>query len=157
MMGFKTVLLILLVVCICHTYQSTTQRTQRLKENVEALQEKFSLLEKAATGKGPCRVKTNDAELKTEFSQLNEKISSLRAEIERLENLLKAHKEEDQEDKLCLIEGMKRIGKLLGLDSGLSETGEETTNAASGSIKPRKLEEGDEEERGIYACGRAKN
>jgi hypothetical protein len=66
-------------------------------------------------------------ELKAEISQLKKKVAIHRAEVESLERLMREYKEEDQEEKICLIEGMKRIGGFLGFEHGAEEAVEEET------------------------------
>jgi hypothetical protein len=81
--------------------------------------------------------------LAEEFMQLKENISTLQAEIDRLASLLEAYKTEDQEDKLCLIEGMKTMGRFLGQDSLSVEAEEdapEDGQSGEGACKKKVIE-----------------
>ena len=116
MTGLHTGLLVIVALYVRHIYQSSARQTQILEQNVKELKEKLDRLEKADGGKQICSVETNDTILKTDISRMRERIVTLQAEVERLERVIKAHQQEDREDKLCLIEGVKRIGKFLGQD-----------------------------------------
>ncbi|PMD20596.1 hypothetical protein NA56DRAFT_704399 [Hyaloscypha hepaticicola] len=100
-MDFNTAMLIIVAVYTCFAYLSSTRQAESL----------------STKGTEPQSIASDNAELAKEFIQLKENISTLQAEIDRLESLLEAYKAEDQEDKLCLIEGMKTMGKFLGQDS----------------------------------------
>jgi predicted nucleic acid-binding Zn-ribbon protein len=141
MMDLNTGLLITVAFCTCYIYFSSTQQIENLQQDIKTLQEKLAQLEKTPGGKETCSVETHSTELK-EFSQLKEKIDSLQADVEHLGNLLREHKEEDQEDKLCLIEVMKRIGKFLGQDGVSVEAAENATTERTGDTVPSKVEEG---------------
>jgi uncharacterized protein YhaN len=82
-------MLIIVAFDICHTYRSSARNTQNLEYNVKALKGKLAQLEKVVEGKEICLSKTNDSQLKLEFSQLREKVLSLQSKAERLENLMK--------------------------------------------------------------------
>jgi uncharacterized protein YlxW (UPF0749 family) len=138
MMGFNTSLLIIVAFYTCYIYLSSTKQIENLQQNIKTLQEILAQLKKTSEEKGTCSIDCHNMELRAELSQLTEKISSLQAEVDLLENLLKAHKDEDQEDKLCLIEGMKRIGKFLGQDGVSVEAGDEAWNAGLGGHTVRE-------------------
>lgn len=116
-MDFNTAMLIIVAVYTCFAYLSSTRQAESLVQTIKTLQAKIAQVEKSTKGTEPQSVASDNAELAKEFIQLKENISTLQAEIDRLESLLAAYKAEDQEDKLCLIEGMKTMGKFLGQDS----------------------------------------
>lgn len=67
-------------------------------KNVKLLKENLAQLEEVDEGKEIYLSKTNDTQLKVEFSQPREKILSLQSKVERLENLMKERMEEDEKD-----------------------------------------------------------
>jgi hypothetical protein len=67
-------------------------------KNVKLLKENLAQLEEVDEGKEIYLSKTNDTQLKVEFSQPREKILSLQSKVERLENLMKEQMEEDEKD-----------------------------------------------------------
>ena len=70
MIELNSTFLIIVAVCICHIYRSTSRQKQTLEENVEILKEKPIKFEnvKADEGKEFCLVETNDEEMKTALS-----------------------------------------------------------------------------------------
>jgi len=125
-MDFNTAMLIIVAVYTCFVYLSSTRQTESLLQTIKTLQGKIAQVEKSTKGTAAQSVASDNAELAKEFIQLKENISTLQAEIDRLESLLEAYKAEDQEDKLCLIEGMKTMGKIFGQDSLVPEAEEES-------------------------------
>ncbi|KAE9369849.1 hypothetical protein N431DRAFT_511721 [Stipitochalara longipes BDJ] len=113
-MGLTTGLWVFVVVYICHLYRSTAQQIELLEHSVKKLHDKLAHVEKDGGCEKTSSVEERDVEPKTEFSQLEGRITHLRTEVEGVENLVRTYKDEDQEEKLCLIEGMKRIGDFLG-------------------------------------------
>jgi septal ring factor EnvC (AmiA/AmiB activator) len=116
-MDFNTVFFIILAFNTYFVYLSSTRQTESLQQIIKALQGKIAQVEKSTKRAEPQSIALGNAELAKEFIQLKDNMSTLQAEIDRLESLLEAYKTEDQEDKLCLIEGMKAMGKFLGQDS----------------------------------------
>ncbi len=74
------------------------------------------MLEKNDEGKEVTVAGFNNGQLKIQLSKLQGRVAGLQKEVQQLENLVKAHKEEYQEDKLCLIKGVTIIGRSLGYD-----------------------------------------
>ncbi len=64
--------------------------------------------------------------MNNEFSWLTQRVGRLQTDLENLEDTMNGHKEEDQEYKLYMIEGMKRIGRVLGVDQEFVSEVEET-------------------------------
>jgi len=126
-MGFTTGLLIVVVLYLCHLYRTMAQKGEVLEQNCEILKDKLAPFEKDGGSLRSKVTEGGDVELKAEISQLKKKVAIHRAEVEGLERLMREYKEEDQEEKLCLIEGMKRIGGFLGFEHGAEEAVEEET------------------------------
>jgi hypothetical protein len=152
MMSLNIGLLIIVALYIFHIYNSSAKQTQTLEQDVKTLRDKMDGLEKVDKGKeSPLEERNGDA-LKVDVPHLRGKISQLEAEVKRLENLVKGHKEQGREDKLCLIEGMKRMLRFLGHDQLLEGIMEEVLVVGSGDglAQPvgtmpsglRKVEEG---------------
>lgn len=116
-MDLNTAMLIIVAVYTCFVYLSSARETESLLQTIKTLRGKIAQVEKSTKGTEPQSIAPDNAELAKEFIQLKENISTLQAEIDRLEILLEAYKAEDQEDKLCLIEGLKTMRKILGQDS----------------------------------------
>jgi hypothetical protein len=125
-MDFNAALLIIVAVYTCFVYLSSTRQIESFLQTIKTLQWKIAQVEKSTKGIESQSITPDTAELAKEFIQLKENIGTLQAEVDRLESLLEAYKAEDQEDKLCLIEGMKTMGEILGQDS-LSADAEEDT------------------------------
>jgi uncharacterized protein YlxW (UPF0749 family) len=142
-MDFNSTMLIIVAVYTGFVYLSSTRQTESLLQCIKTLQEKMAQVEKSTKGTEPQPIASDNAELAKEFIQLEENISTLQAEIDRLESLLEAYKAEDQEDKLCLIEGMKTMGKILGQDSLSVEAEEDATEdgkSGEGVCKKKVIE-----------------
>ncbi len=118
-MDFNTAMLIIVAVYTCFVYLSSTRQTESLLQTIKTLQGKIAQFEKSTKGTNPQSIAYDNAELEKEFIQLKKNISRLQAEIDRPENLLEAYKVEDQEEKMCLIEVMKKLRNILSQD-GLS-------------------------------------
>lgn len=123
-MGITTGLLIVVVFYVCHQYRSTVQQIELLEQNYEKLEERTTRLEGDESDQSNL-VGVRVAVVRVEIAKLKKRIAFDRAEVEGLERLVRAYKEEDQEDKLCLIEGMKKIGRFLGLDDADEEVVED--------------------------------
>ena len=142
-MDFNTVLFIILAFNTYFVYLSSTRQTESLLQTIKTLKGKIAQLEKSTKGTEPQSIAPGNAELAKEFIQLKENISTLQAEIDRLESLLEAYKTEDQEDKLCLIEGMKTMGRFLGQDSlsvEVEEDAMEDGQSGEGGCKKKLIE-----------------
>ena len=120
-MGFTIALLIIVVFYVYQLYRSTAKQIELLEQNSEQLKSRITRLEKCEDSDQNSLGGGVDEEMKTELAKLKKKIAFHRAEVEGLEILVKAYKEEDQEDKLCLIEVMKKICRFLGFEHGADE------------------------------------
>jgi DNA repair exonuclease SbcCD ATPase subunit len=142
-MDFNTVLFIIFAVNTYFVYLSSTRQTESLLQTIKTLEGRIAQVEKLTKGTEPQSIALGNAELAEEFMQLKENISTLQAEIDRLASLLEAYKTEDQEDKLCLIEGMKTMGRFLGQDSLSVEAEEdapEDGQSGEGACKKKVIE-----------------
>lgn len=116
MLSLNTGVLIIVAAYICHLYRSSARQAQVLEQNVKSLRDKVDKLEKGETGKEICLAGMDGVGLKVDLSRLRRRMAHIEAEVGRVEKLIKAHKEEDQEHKLCMIEGIKKITGFLGHD-----------------------------------------
>jgi len=108
-MSLSTTLLVIASAFIFQLIRSSARQTRSLEDYVKTLKEKIERLEKAVDENCNLRVEVRKVDLN--------RMSQLRDDVDRLENMMRHHTEEDAEDKLVLIEGMKKINMAVDGDS----------------------------------------
>ena len=69
-------------------------------------------MDKAIKWNESCSEEIKDQGLKTEFSDLRERVRRVQADVDNLEDTVVDYRVEDQEDKLCLIEVMRELERV---------------------------------------------
>ena len=132
MMSLSTTLLVIGAAFIFQIIRSSARHTRSLEEYIKTLKEKIERIEKVIDENGTICVAVKQVDLN--------RMLQLRDDVERLENMIRHHAEEDAEDKLVLIEWMKMINMSVDgdsvLDSDLEELKEFLTR---GDIDPRNM------------------
>jgi len=113
MMSFSTTLLLIAAAFIFQLIRSSARQTRSLEEYVKALKENIERLEKSVDGNGSNCVAVKQVDLN--------RMSQLRDDVDRLEVVIRDHTAADAEDKLVLIEGMKRINMAVDGQSAIDE------------------------------------
>lgn len=102
-MSFHTTLLLIVAAVSIPILRSWGRRKQILEEYAKNKKEKADRLEKAVGEIGSICAAVEQVELN------RMSILQLKVDVDRLENKLSDHKKADTEDKLNLIEGLKKI------------------------------------------------
>jgi hypothetical protein len=121
MMSFSTTLLLIAAAFIFQLIRSSARQTRSLEEYVKTLKEKIERLEKSVDENGSICVAVKHVDLN--------RMSQLRDDVDHLDVMIRDHTAADAEDKLILIEGMKKINMAVDGRSVIDEEVQEQLHA----------------------------